>query len=312
MGMTYLPPQGSQTRGKIYFNCSTDYQDVESPAPAMGWFDTNLSQPNTAGLWYVGGDSLWNTSRYIFEIPKAWADLNAPGLRLATGRHRNSWGDSEGPNMCLCAPWLDGNPPAAGSTLRNTDTLMSFGGPGHPETWSREFAYSDTYQGGAWLTAGAKSAVIVSGIKDINLAKSYYGYENWVTPDRCEPSGTCEGQRGWRCGDGRASLLFFDPDELAAVVKGTMSPNEPQWYARLDINSYMFDPIEPTYLSTGAEAESLMVTYDRARQILYLSESYAIGTEPVIHVFAVTGTGTAPVDDVPPAKPSNLQLQVAP
>ena len=308
MGLAYLPPQGPQTKGCLHYCVSSDYQDVNSPAPAHGWFQTDLSAPATAGTWYVSGESVWNTGRYVAEVPLEWANANTPGLRLAVGRHRNSWGSAEGPNLFAISPWASGNPPAAGTSLSPSRTLMTFGGPG-TSTQYQDFAGSDTYQGLVWLTAGGKSAVVVTGIKELNEARAYYGYENWKTPEQCEPSGTCEGQRGWRCGDGRASMLFFDPADLAAVVQRSKQPHEVVAYARLDINSFMLNPIPPTFLTTGAQAETLCASFDRARGLIYITESYALGTAPVVHVFRVRSDSTSvTLDTTPPASPLNLHV----
>ncbi len=290
-GMTYLPPQGQQTIGKIHYCVSLEYQDESSPAPPQGWFDTDLTIP-AAGAWFLNGVSVWNSCRYIAEIPQAWSDAHTPGLRLAQGRHRNSAGNAEGPNLFATAPWQNGNPPAPGTTLSSASTLMMFGPVCcDPSLWAKDFSPSDTDGGLVWATSGSKSAVLVIGLKDIDTANAYYGYENWVTPPECEPFGTCQGQRGHRCGDCRLSFMFYDPEDIAAVVNGSLPSYSPQWYSRYEFNN-SFHAYGPTFLATGAEAE-FTATYDRERGYIFVSESYvdgADGAAPIVHVFKINTT----------------------
>ncbi len=288
LGMVYLPKQGSQTTGKIYFNVSTDYSaDLANPKPTLGWFDVTLGTPNTGGTWFLGNEQPFNTGKYLMEVPKAWADANAPGYLLATGRHRNSFGDAEGPNLYLTRPWDEGNPPARSARLAQYKKLAQYYGPGDAQKrWAKDFAGSDDYQGSAWLTAGTKGAVAIVGIKELDVNKAYYGYENWKTPDQCEPSGTCQGQRGWRCGNGRGSILLYDPADYAKVLRGELQPHQVQWYARVDINDKLFNPITPTFLSTGSD--SFGTTFDRAHGLLYISEQGVWGdSQPIVHVWKV-------------------------
>lgn len=300
-GMTYLPGQGQQSGGKIYFCVTTDYQDVDHPAPSLGWFDTNLTTPNSAGTWFLGDESVWNTCRYVTAIDPNWANQHTPTKLLATGRIRQSWGIANGPNLYASAPWVDGkdgSPPAPNSRLSSWTTLMHFG---TGATASKEYSDSDAYRGAAWLTYREKVAVAITALKDLDTARAYYGYENWATPNQCEPSSTCQGQRGHRCGNCRASILLFDPADLAAVAKGTQPPSQPQWYARLDINDYMIHSYGPTFLATGVEAETLSTTYDPIHGKLYISESYAINALPIIHVFQIT-TGESPQTSYAPPR----------
>lgn len=287
MGMTYVPSQD-----RILFTYSGDYSDTIADCdPAgmgggLGWFSP--SQSGQAGLWYLaaGGSRLhpYTSLRYIMDIPQAWADANLQGRSIATGRHRG-W-CPEGTNLYASAPWSAGTP-APGSNVA-ASTLMQFGSYTEPAKWSKEHSSANAYQGGAWLTAGSNAAQVITGIIDFDPARSYYGYENWVSPGQCEPSGTCSGSRGWRAADPRAAILFYNPQDLAAVANGTKQSWEVQWYAKLDIEPYMLRNYAPTYLTTGADAETLIATFDRQNGYLYISESFADGVKPVVHVFKVS------------------------
>jgi hypothetical protein len=179
---------------------------------------------------------------------------------------------------------------------------MEFGQYSDPAKWSKEHSTANAYQGAAWLTAGDKSAVIISGVIDYNKARSYYGYDNWKLPSQCDPNpqaNGCTGSRGWRAADPRPAFLFYNPEDLAMVAAGRRPSWRPEWYARLDLQEFMFRDYPPTYLTTGADAETILPTYDRARALLYVTESFADGPSPVVHVFRVRSAGPAAV--VPPA-----------
>ena len=300
-GMTYLSAQGQQSRGKIYFCITTDYQDIDRPAPSLGWFDTNLATPNSAGAWFLGNELVWNTCRYATTIDPNWANQHTPEKLLATGRMRQSWGIANGPNLYASAPWADGNPPEPNARLSSWKTLMRFGASAPID--SKKYSDSDAYRGAAWLTSGGKTAVAITALKDIDSTRAYYGHENWETPNQCESLGTCKGQRGHRCGNCRASILLFDPADLAAVANGAAQSYQPQWYARVDINDYMIHSYGPTFLSTGAEAETLSATYDLARGLLYVSESYADSAKPIVHVFRVTASRNSQTSSIVPTSP---------
>jgi hypothetical protein len=309
MGMTYVAREG-----RIYFTHGQDYSDSDCDAssgtpPGLGSFAPTLSNPQTQGLWFLdkNGTRLhpFTSLRYIMEIPQGWADSRLDGRSLATGRHRG-W-CPEGTNLYSSAPWASGSSPAPGSNVP-TSTLMQFGQFSETSKWSKDHSSANAYQGAAWLTAGEKSAVVISGIIDYDNARSYYGYDNWKLPNQCDPNpeaNGCTGGRGWRAADPRAALLFYNPDDLAAVAAGRKQSWTPEWYARLDIEQHMLRNYPPTYMTTGADAETILPTYDRARGLLYVTESFADGPKPVVHVFRVTSTRSPAV--LPPA-PGNLHL----
>ena len=292
MGMTYIPSDG-----KIYFTQGQDYSDSQSDcslpgnAPGLGRFSPNLSNPQTNGLWYVSlnGSNLhpFTSTRYIMEIPKSFADANLGGKYVATGRHRG-WCDREGTNL-----YASNTATAAGESISGSK-LMEFGPFLDQSKWSKQHSTANAYQGGAWLTLGDKAAVAISGIIDNNPAKSYYGYENWTVPNACEPSGTCKGQRGWRAGEPQAAMLFYDPKDMADVANGTKSSWIPQWYAKFDMTPYFLRNYAPTFLTTGSGAEVVLMTFDRNNSLLYVSESFANGLTPIIHVFKISSSGTSP------------------
>jgi hypothetical protein len=160
-----------------------------------------------------------------------------------------------------------------------------------------DFKEADEWSGGAWLTAGNDSAVILVGTKAIG--NSWYGFANGVVyptdPDATEfpevPPFPYD-QRGWWSEDIRARIIFFNPDDLAAVASGTMQPHEPQPYASLDVDQYLFDPgfdleREKRYLLGAA-------SFDRARGLLYIVERRADEEKSLVHVWKIRGTPVEP------------------
>ncbi|MDZ7385606.1 MAG: T9SS type A sorting domain-containing protein [candidate division KSB1 bacterium] len=298
-GLEYLPAQGAQTTGKLHFCWGQHFQFER--APTHGWCELNLSSPQPAGPWFFGEYSNYVSNDYLFEIPAEWAARHAPGMRLATGRFREGHWSGMGPALFAYAPWQNGNPPMPNSTLTAITPLLLYGEnvPGTPEIVTYEdramrgFSPPDCWSGGAWLTAGSASAVIFVGTKAIG--RSWYGYSDGTVYPDDPPYPPIppfpHDERGWWSESIRARILFFDPNELAAVAAGSMNTWEPQPYDSLDIDQYLFDPgfDYPRYKkhSLGAAA------FDRARSLLYIVERRADEDEKsLIHVFRVTaGTG---------------------
>ena len=295
-GLAYLPPQGSQTTGKLHFCWGQHFQDFEA---SHGWSELDLSNPQAAGPWHFGSYTNYVTNDYLFEIPESWANLYTPGQLLATGRFRDGQWGGLGPTLFAYGPWNDGNPPAPNATLETITPLLLYGiqEPGTIEITISDtmkmngFKEADEWSGGAWLTAGNKSAVIFAGTKA--TGNCWYGFADgtvWPT-DVDENTEYPEvppwpyDDRGWWSEGIKAQIIFYNPADLAAVANGTMQTYEPQPYAFLDIDQYLYDPgfdleREKRYL-LGA------VSFDRTRGYLYVFERRADGEKSLIHVWQV-------------------------
>jgi len=248
-GMAYLPALGSQTSSKLYVSYGAHYQEDLQDVPSHLWVGTDLS--GQQGSWRVLNDltvTLYSVNDYMFEIPETWASANVSNRRLATGRFRDGGWGGQGPNLFAIAPWADGNPPTAGSTLATT-TLLRYAST-HGEGYLTGDSYkmnnyheSDEWEGGAWLTAGSKSAVIFVGTK--GQGSCWYGFsEGTVYPIDGSPfTGTVppypNDDRGWWSSSFEAQMIFYNPSDLAAVAAGTMQPYEPQPYATLSLDQYL-------------------------------------------------------------------------
>lgn len=87
-------------------------------------------------------------------------------------------------------------------------------------------------------------------------------------------------------------MIFYDPDDLARVVSGTIESWQPQPYAVIDIDEYLYlDPPEWDEIELGWGDQRRRrigdVAYDQTRSLLYVLEQYADGAKPVVHVWEV-------------------------
>jgi hypothetical protein len=282
-GLEYLPAQDGQTTDKLYF-CWAPHMGEGETNPSHGWCELDLSNPQTAGAWRIG--DYWNyvTADYIFAIPQQWADVNTPGMYLATGRFRDGGQGARGPSLLAYGPWNEGNPPPPNSTLSAVPLLLYADVTAGDDFTIDNYHHSDEWSGGAWLTAGDNSAVIFVGTK--GLGDCWYGFANGVVwPDEPPyppiPDPPFD-ERGWWSTGFEGQIIFYDPAELAAVATGEMEPYEPQPYATLQIDEYLYH-IESAqqWHHVGA------VSFDRERGLLYVFEPLADGDKSVVHVWEV-------------------------
>ncbi len=295
VGLAYLPPQGDQTTGKLYFAWAQDLDEGASHA-SHGWCELDLSDPQTTGTWRIG--EYWNyvTGDYLFAIPSEWADANTPGMILATGRFRDGGQGTMGPSMIVCSPWNSGNPPAAGSTIAAT-SLLFYGNvyEDEPSTMN-DYHHSDEWSGGTWLTAGEHSAVLFVGTK--GQGDCWYGCADGTD----EPPWPDDCNRGWWSDSFVGQLLFYDPADLAAVAQGKMELWESQPYATLNIDDLLYHvaSIQQWY-HLGA------VDYDRDSGLLYVMEPRADEDKSIVHVWKVH-EGSTGIEDMENTKPYEFRL----
>ena len=301
-------------------------QHLQPPdTPSHAWFNPMLSAPNLQGVWFIGSQNLYSVNGYLFEIPAAWADANAAGRYLATGRMRDGGQGGMGPALFAYRPWLDdGSAPPPGTRLAET-VLLLYENSDATEEIARcldGYQHPDEWEGGAWLTTpSGKTAVLFAGTKS-NGAKYWYGYRNAAGPgEACVDShvtdfptcrladgsacpegdfrgccdaeqGGCISERGWWSTRFDAELIFYDPADLARVAAGVLEPWEPQPYAVLDIDERLY--LNPSGLDVEMVGEGDQrryrigdVSYDRANGLLYVLELHTDGAKPVVHVWRV-------------------------
>lgn len=311
-----------QTGEKIHLAWGQHFQEDQAfRLPSHAWCNPNLASPQLAGAWWIGEQSPYSVNGFMFEIPEAWAVAHTAGRRLATGRFRDGGWSGRGPSLFAYAPWHSGNPPAPGTRLQDTTLLLyshTRWDPGDPtDTMLAGYQHPDEWEGGAFLTTtDGRSAVIFVGAKAVG---QYYWY-GWINPagpeipcvelhavgdtacftadgSPCPDSlnRECEGhtsERGWWSSRWAAEIIFYDPADLAAVAAGAIPSGAPQPYAVLAIDERLFlpnPPVEPDSIGVGQQRRYRIgdVAYDRNQGNLYISERFADGAKPLIHVFAL-------------------------
>jgi len=292
--LAYLPAQPD----KLHFVFGQHFQDFE---PSHGWADVQISSPQAAGAWSLAGISNYTSNDYLFEIPEDWAAAYTPGQLLASGRFREGvWGGG-GPALYAVGPWLEGDPPPANAALTAVTPLLLYGEqlPGESVIVFDEsqqmqgYQEADHWTGGAWLTSERGSAVVLVGTKA--LGASWYGFANGVEWDYdCAEQSppTCPevpewpyDARGYWAEDYQAQMLFFDPTELGMVALGELYSWEPQPYAVLELDDFLFEP--DINLETYKRDLLGAAAFDRQNGLLYLVERLADGDKSVIHVWQV-------------------------
>ena len=277
VGLAYLPAQGSQTSGKLYFAWAPHMGEAATD-PSHGWCDLNLSNPQSVGVWRIG--SYWNyvTGDYLFPIPQTWADAYTPNKYLVTGRFRDGGQGAEGPSIFAIGPWNDGNPPANGSTLSVTPLLLYGNAYEDNPITMTNYQHSDEWNGGAWLTAGNNSAVIFVGTK--GQGNCWYG-----CADGTDAPPWPDEDRGWWSDRFIGQIIFYDPADLAAVAQGEMETYQPQPYAFMEIDDYLYH--------IGSQQQKYHVStagFDRERGFLYVFEPGVDSDKPIVHVWKVSGS----------------------
>jgi len=280
IGMAYMDAQGSQSSGKIYF-CIGQHLNEEEDFMTHGWHETTLASPQTQGRWYLNSPyNTYNTNDIMFDIPTTWAATHTGGKTLGTGRFRDGGWSGQGPALFAIAPWTQGNPPPTGTSLQYKELLRydsSNDCNGSGCNTMTDYHHSDEWAGGAWLTAGSKHAVIFVGTK--GTGDCWYGDSNGPCLD-------CAGERGWWSTGFEGRIIFYDPDQLAAVAAGSMEAYEPQPYAYLNIDQYLYH-----LTSTQQWYHTSAAAFDRENGYLYVFEPYADGDKPIVHVWQVTASG---------------------
>ncbi|MCP3874218.1 MAG: hypothetical protein GY699_13815 [Desulfobacteraceae bacterium] len=318
VGMAYLDIP--QTGKKIHVCWGQHFHESpEEKVSTHAWFNPDLSSSNIQGGWLIGSRSYYSTNAYLFEIEKEFADQYLGGRYLATGRFRDGGWSGMGPVIFAYAPWQSGNPPAAGTRLKEKVLLLYQSSKTHANIGNNmnNYQHADDWAGGAWLSSASKrSAVVFAGTKGTG-SKYWYGWRNpkgelypcvetafvnqFVTC-RNDDGSPCpkndlngcanhDDSRGWWSSKFNAAIIFYDPDELAKVALGEKRPSAPQSYATLYIDEFLIlqQGIEEAMLGKGNQRISRIgsIAYDREKHRLFVLEPFADGTKPIIHVFRI-------------------------
>jgi PKD repeat protein len=288
-GIEYIPATGAQNEDLLYLVWGDYYMVSERKVPTHSACSLDLTAPS--GIWFIGpeeGEPPYNTIMdYLFKSPDTWASENLGGKSLITGSIR-SGNYPAGPSMHAIAPWLDQTPlPDDGSELSYI-TLLQYDRDYGSHQFNG-FVETDYWAKGAWLTSGKKSAVMFSGTK--GFGKYWYGYNDGTVYDDVlhniptthrTPDGSSKGGKSDRF---EGMFVFYDPDELKAVVDGEMDPNQPQPYAALNIEDVLFD--DNTDSASERYKRISDVSYDREHGILYVFEPLNENARSIVHVWKI-------------------------
>lgn len=285
VGMAFLPAQGEQTTDKLHFTWGQHLQEG-AQNPSHMWCGLDLSHPQPEGEWMFDHYSNYTCTDFMFTIPQSWTDIHAPGQRLATGRFRDGLWSGRGPALFAYQSWQEDHH-AKGDTLTRITPLLLYGiqEPGNQHIQSdssmqmNNFKEADDWIGGAWLGDGHNKAVVMAGTKGIG--DCWYGLPDgtlWEEPYPDDPLN----QRGWWCESFEAQIIFFDINDLARVAAGEINTWEPQPFASLNIDPFLF-----SIDSSQQQYRISSVSYDRENNHLYIMERRGDGDKPLVHTWAV-------------------------
>jgi PKD repeat protein len=281
--IAYLSAEGGR-EARLYFTFAEHFEYEQTARHASVSPDLSEHDPN--GPWLLGSFPNFATDDYLAVVPEGWSRANAPEYLLATGRYREGSLGGSGPALFLFAPWLDGDPPAPNSRLSHVVPLLLYekGYEGSSNVMNG-YLDADEWSGCAWVSADNRSAVVFAGTKA--RGDCWYGWANGKRYDPEEPDpGPAYGDRGWWADSFEAVLLFYDPDDLAAVASGRLSSYGPQPVGELMIEPYLFRP-------RGVQDKRRLgaATYDPSSRTLYVTEFRGDGDSFLVHAFRVGSSG---------------------
>jgi hypothetical protein len=202
-------------------------------------------------------------------------------MGLVTGRYRDGGQGARGPSLFAIGPWQEGDPPPRGSTIGAVPLLL-YTEVTEEGTTLRGYHHSDEWSGGAWLTAGDRSAIVFVGTK--GMGECWYGCsDGTVWPEEPPYPPDCA-ERGWWSTSFVGQMLFYDPLELGAVARGELQPSEPQPYATMEIDESLF------HVESSQQKEHVgAAAFDRERGLLYVFELFGDGDKPLVHAWRIEG-----------------------
>jgi hypothetical protein len=237
---------------------------------------SDLSVSGAHGAWYLGSadepPADAGAGDWLFRLPADWADANVSGRFLVSGRCRDGGLSGLGPTLHAFAG-VGNAPPGPGTVLPAT-SLLQYGPVEASDNvhFPRSidgYNHADEWRAAMWVSAGGSGAVALMGNKA--LGDNWYGYtgermrHDWVIADVPYPDfwDTDPDGKGWRAHNRKPMIVFYDPDDLAAVAGGTLQPWEPQPYAAFRL---------PEDIFFGANHEIFSADFDSGNRILYAAE----------------------------------------
>lgn len=281
VGLQYLPGPQGKSPGVLHY-CWGRHMQENSFDATHGWVPLDLSDEQIFGPFRIDDFQNYATNDYLFDIPSDWAHRYVQGRQMGTGRFREGGQGGRGPQLIAYNPYGS----ATNSTFHRGEKV-----PATPLILYRtayqqdqrgivnNYMHCDDWVGGAWLEAGDRSAVVFLGSK--SQEDCWYGFSDgtrFPNPEnRLGP-----GDRGFWATSYAATMLFYDPQDLARVARGELPPYSPQPYASLNLDQFLYKIRDPQM-----QRRIRSVTYDRERHFLYVLQFRADNDRSIIHVFRI-------------------------
>lgn len=248
----------------------------------VGVSSAKLEMPSANGLWHWepqrGQHSASHSNMhagFMMQIPMEIANQYFNGRSLVSGLQFDPGqsDSSHGPGLLAYRPPTSSNP--AGGQL-DAIPLLSYS----PDNPIRRHHYADQWAAAAWVTVGARNALIIVGRKAHGPA-----YLGDARP------GDCYRHRGYHGSVYETQMLFYAPAHLLQAAHQKDADVQPwmRWSSETEgggIDRFMFQECRR---DIGGLA------YDRENNLLYLSElqtgfslRHQSGNSAVIHVFQLT------------------------
>ncbi|HRZ36431.1 MAG TPA: fibronectin type III domain-containing protein [Candidatus Paceibacterota bacterium] len=236
--LAYHPAANGVAERLYYSVCN--YYGTDPSAPSLGWFDLDLTEGH--GAWFLDAPPPDNVfpgaiSRYLLAAPADWAATHLGGRSLLAGNTILSGGieNYNGPTLFAFAPWESGSLPPSGGVLPTT-LLLRYSPIGQVSNRVINWRLDETAEGPAWISCGGKAALAVSYRRTVgdvwygdSLGNSHSAYDIPEPPF---------GYKGGSCTEWRNGLMFYNPDDLAAVAQGKKASWEPQPYVVFDTQQF--------------------------------------------------------------------------
>jgi len=250
---------GVEVHRNLLWGSCTNWYNVSGADLSQVMWRRNLSDlSNLQGAFHAGpiGNPEFHSNRqgqYMLSIPPDWAAAHLRGKTLATGMNRANFGGSQGPTVLAFDP---DNPSDAYGLLYYRDLDPCYGNKDQCDYPG--YTLCDYWSGATWVRTATTDTLLIAG-------KKYYGDNDY--------------QGGWVCDPGFGAIIFYDPDDLAARVDGSLEP----W------NVAPYTTWRPTEL-WYASSELGGIAFDQSSGHLYVIETYAgPGGTAIVHVYKTGG-----------------------
>jgi hypothetical protein len=233
------------------------YNDVAG----HGSSSLDLQNPDPQGPWYLGNQVTYKTAGYLFDVPRAFADEHLGGNYLLSGFQDaaassvTSWGP----------PFFAFSPPAAAEPEARLQVVELVNYP-YDQAQLAGYEKRTLTPGADWVeSSDGRRAIVTVGTR--------------AGPN----SGDCDS--GPNQGDPYTpQLMFYDPDDLARVAAGELTPSQVEPYRTWQPSSLLF-PTCDWLLSS--------ISFDETSGRLYVVQVKADRSQqehepvPAVHVFSV-------------------------